>query len=121
MEKYRYSVITCNFGGYEIMREIDKPLEDVEYIYVTDDTTITSNTWKIIYDFSYNGYQNAFDKVVVFRSRVLEYCNSSICVRVYGSIKISGNSFDGVLNEMLRKGGDIAFIMSRRLNGYCEE
>ena len=121
MQKYRYTVITCNFGGYEIMREIDNPLSDVEYLYITDDKSITSKTWTIIYDMSYNEYTEPFDKVVVFRSRVLEYCNSPICVRIDGSISINGNSFDETINEMNKNNNDISFIISPRFSTYNSE
>jgi hypothetical protein len=121
MSKYRYTVITCNFGGYEIMREIINPLDDVEYLYITDDKTIRSNTWNVIYEDSYNEYENPFDKVVVFRGRVLEYCNTDICVRIDGSINIHGNSFENTVNEMIKENKDISFIMSSRFNHYSEE
>lgn len=121
MKNYRYTVITCNFGNYEIMREIVDPLDDVEYLYITDDDSITSKTWKIIYDKSYKEFLNVFDKVVRFRSRVLEYCNSMFCVRVDGSINIHGNSFEGLVNEMSINNSDISFIMSPRFNTYNDE
>lgn len=121
MYKYRYSVITCNFGGYEIMREINNPLDDVEYLYITDDRSITSNTWNVIYDFSYKNYIKEFDKVVAFRQRVLDYCNTSICIRIDASIKIDGYSFENTIEEMNKNNSDIAFIISPRFFSYENE
>lgn len=119
--KYRYSVITCNFGGYEIMREIENPLEDVEYIYITDDTTIKSNTWHIVYDNFYDQYNSAFDKVVIFRSKALEYINSDICIRIDASIQINGLSFENIIKELDKTGSDISFIISPRFSNIYGE
>lgn len=116
MNNFRYTIITCNFGGYEIMREVLNPLEDVEYLYITDDRSITSKTWTVIYDDFYNYLENPFDKVVVFRSNVLDYCNSDICIRIDASINICGDSFEKTINEFNSKNADISFIISPRFN-----
>lgn len=121
MKQYRYTIITCNFGNYEIMREVVNPLDDVEYLYVTDDNSVTSKTWNIIYDKSYDEYTEPFDKVIMFRSRVLEYCHSPLCIRIDGSIGIHGNSFEETVNEMNKNGNDISFIISPRFHTYENE
>lgn len=118
---YRYTVITCNFGGYEIMREIQNPLKEVEYLYITDDINITSNTWNVIYDKFYDNFSNPFDKVVMFRSRVLEYTHSDFCVRIDASIQINGFSFENIINEMNLMNSDISFIISPRFNTILDE
>lgn len=46
---YRYSILTYNFNGYEILREIENPQDDVEYIYVTDNQEFKSDTWNVIF------------------------------------------------------------------------
>lgn len=112
MKQYKYSVITCNFGNYEPLREVINPLEDVEYIYVTDDKHLTSNTWNIIYDERYDDYINPFDKVIIFRSIYLNYCHSDICVRIDGSINICGSSFENTINEFNKRNSQISFILS---------
>ena len=46
----KYSVLTFNLGGYEVIHEIPKSAinPEIEYIYVTDDDSITSDTWTIV-------------------------------------------------------------------------
>ena len=47
----KYSVLSFIIGhGYEILHEISNPQNDVEYLMITDDPNLTSNTWTIIYD-----------------------------------------------------------------------
>lgn len=121
MVKYRYTIITCNFGNYEIVREVKNPLQDVEYIYITDDPNLTSETWNVIYDETYNSYQFPFDKVIKFRSKCLEYCNSDICIRIDGSINICGVSFENTINEFNKCGSDISFILSPIMGNISTE
>ena len=118
---YRYTVITCNFGGYEIMREIDNPLDDVEYLYITDDETTVSSTWTIIYDKDYNKYSNPFDKVIAFRSKVLNYCHTNVCIRIDASIQIHGNAYENLYNEFISGGYDISFVLSPAFNDSYSE
>ncbi len=121
MSNFRYSIITCNFGNYELIREISNPLSDVEYIYVTDDETITSNTWTVIYDKRYDKIKEPFDKVVEFRSRVLDYCNSDICLRLDGSIKFRGDYYEELVKTFNDDNYDISFIMSPRCSNIIHE
>lgn len=119
--KYKYSVITCNFDDYEIIREIENPSEDIEYIYVTNNKNATSKTWKIVYDEYYNTISNSFDKVVEFRKKVLNYCSTNICCRIDGSIKISGNAFDATIKEFNKNNCDISFIIHPCYRNVCDE
>ena len=119
--KYRYSIITFDFDDYEILREVDKPLDDVEYIYVTNNKDRKSNTWKVIYDDSYDTIENSFDKVVEFRKRVLDYCNTDICCRIDGSIKINGDAFENTITEFNKNKSDISFIIHPVFRSVKEE
>ena len=53
----KYSVLTFNVGGYEIIHEITKEAinQEIEYIYVTDDETIKSDTWTVVYEHNLQG------------------------------------------------------------------
>lgn len=33
----KYSILTYNIGGYEVLHEVENPSENCEYVYVTDD------------------------------------------------------------------------------------
>ena len=48
MSKPRYSVVTAIFGhGYEKLREVKLLDSDAEYICVTDDPDLKSDTWQV--------------------------------------------------------------------------
>ena len=80
----KYSVLTYNINGYEIIHNIDEELfnemkEDVEFIYVTDDHSITSNTWTVVYDDSLTG--STFDKCYQIRFNPFKYVHTALlCV-----------------------------------------
>ena len=44
----KYSILTFNFGNYEVFREPEAVDENCEYVYVTDNSNLKSNIWKII-------------------------------------------------------------------------
>ena len=68
----RYSVLTYIFNGYEIVQEIEEKDPEAEYILVTDDPSLKSDTWTIILD----------------QSRGRSPFHTDIVLRVDGSIKI---------------------------------
>ena len=89
--KMEYSVLTYNIGGYEIIHEIDretyeKTKDYVEYIYVTDDHSITSNTWNVVYVDDLSG--STFDKCYQIRFQPFKYVHNDIVIRIDGSMGI---------------------------------
>ena len=82
----RYTVLTYNFENYELMHEIPQHLidENAEYIYVTDNPNITSETWTVVYEDSFAG--NGFDKVCQLRRNIFNYASTDIVLRIDGSI-----------------------------------
>lgn len=87
MEKKRYSVLTYIFGGYEQVREVLVKDPEAEYILVTDDKTLHSATWTIVYAANLEGL-SIFEKCYHVRFHLFDYCNTDICFRLDGSIKI---------------------------------
>ena len=85
--KYRYTVLTYNFGNQEALREVRNKDPEAEYILVTDNYSIISETWKVIYDQTLEGLA-PFDKVLYVRYNWFKYGSADICVRVDGSIEI---------------------------------
>ena len=87
----KYTVLTFNFDGYEIMHEIPKELmrDEAEYIYVTNDHTLKSDTWTIIYEDSFTG--DGFDKVCQLRRNIFKYINTDIVLRIDGSVMLNAD------------------------------
>ena len=88
----KYSVLTYVIGNYEVLREVNYNINEtpyVEYICVTDNPNLKSNTWKVIYDKDLNNdYMTCWDKVFNVRYNLFKYCSNEICLRIDGSLEI---------------------------------
>lgn len=84
----KYTVLTFNIGGYEVLHEIpqDAINPEIEYIYVTDDHSITSSTWNVVYDDSLTG--DTFDKCFQIRYNPFRYAHTGVCMKIDGSMAV---------------------------------
>lgn len=83
----RYSVLTYIIQNYDIVHEIEEKDPHAEYILVTDDKNLKSDTWEVVYDERLEGL-STFDKCYSIRFNLFRYCHSDICIRIDGNIKI---------------------------------
>ena len=85
----KYSVLTYNINGYEIIHNIPKECmnPEIEYIYVTDDHSITSDTWNVVYADDLTG--STFDKCYQIRFNPFNYVHTDIVMRIDGSMGIT--------------------------------
>lgn len=86
----KYSVLTYNVGGYEIVHEIQEKSPNAEYIYITDDPNIKSETWQVVCVDNPHP-EDPFDLCYRIRFNPFDYINSNIVFRVDGSIGINKN------------------------------
>ena len=86
----RYSVLTYNIQHYEVVHEIIEKDPEAEYLLITDDQNLKSDTWEVIYDERLEGL-STFDKCYSIRFDLFRYCHSDICVRIDGNIGIKRN------------------------------
>ena len=91
-----YSVLTCIFEGYEQVREVQNPNPLVEYILVTDDPQLRSETWSIIVDSTLDKY-TPYARSFYVRSHPFEYVNTNTMVWVDGSINILDDFTDELM------------------------
>lgn len=106
----KYSILTFIIGkGYEKVHEICNKQRDVEYLLITDDITLTSKTWTVIYDKDLLKYQSAFERCFRIRYNVFKYCSSSICITIDGSMHIKG-SLDKLVDEFNKGNYDICLM-----------
>jgi len=83
----RYTILTFIIGkGYEKVHEILNKQDDVEYLLVTDDETLKSDTWKVVYDKSLLEFKTPFERCFRVRYNVFRYCSTDICITIDGSI-----------------------------------
>lgn len=88
----RYSILTFVIGkGYEKVHEIENKQDDVEYLLITDDDTLKSDTWKVIYDADLLQYKTPFERCFRVRYNVFKYCTTDTCVTIDGSMHVKGS------------------------------
>lgn len=89
----RYSVLTYNINGYEIIHNIPNECmnPEIEYIYVTDDHSITSDTWTVVYADDLTG--STFDKCYQIRFNPFKYVHTDTVMRIDGSM--------GIVNDVM--------------------
>lgn len=119
VKKYKYSVVTFVFGTYEKLREIGEVEEDVEYICVTDNENLKSDTWNVIIDHDLDG-KGVFDKCFSVRYNLFKYCHSDVCVRIDGSIKIH-KSITPLVEKFINSGDDACFLIHPYRNNLIVE
>ena len=94
-----------NFNDYEVMREPEEIDPECEYIYVTDNRSLKSTTWKIVVDDSLDGL-SAFDKCYHVRFNLFKYASTPICIYVDGSIHIH-KSLRPLYNAFIASNADV--------------
>lgn len=89
MKEKKYSVLTYVIGDYEIMHNI--PIEcineEIEYVFVTDNHSFTSDTWTVVYADDLTG--TTFDKCYQIRFNPFKYVHTDIVMRIDGSMAIN--------------------------------
>ena len=118
MEK-RYSVLSYSIGNYERVKEVLNPKSDVEYIYVTDNRSITSSTWTIKYVDNPHP-EDPFYMCYDIRFNPFKYVNTDIVMRIDGSMKIVDDT-DLLVNEFIRGEYDIMFMAHPTTQTLAEE
>lgn len=108
MNKHKYTILTFIIGkNYEKVHEIQNKQDDVEYLLITDDDELKSNTWKVIYDDELNG--SPFERCFQVRYNVFKYCSTDICITIDGSMQVKG-SLDELVNMFESKPYDICLM-----------
>jgi hypothetical protein len=108
-----YTVLTYIIGDYETVHELEfdpTNTPHVEYLLVTDNKDLKSDTWKVVYDETLiNDDLHTFDRCYNIRFDLFKYATHDICVRIDGSIGINkplddivqtfiDGNYDGCLN-----------------------
>ena len=116
----KYTIFTYNIGGYEQFHEVENPSEICEYIYVTDDKSITSSTWNVIYVENKHPEDN-FD--LCYRIRYVDmwkYVNTEVVIRIDGCVRIVGDT-DVLYQRFIDGGYDICLQIHPQRNTISSE
>ena len=106
----RYSVLTFNFGGHEVLREVQHKSPNAEYIYVTDDRSITSRTWDVRYvDNPYP--EDVFYACWQVRYNPFDFATTDIVLKIDGSIEVLDKT-DEIIDYFDKDGGyDVCLLI----------
>lgn len=115
----KYTVITFNIGGYEVLREIEHKSPDAEYIYVTDDRSITSRTWDVRYiDNPYP--EDNFLTCFQIRYNPFDYASTDVVLKIDGSLLIL-DKVDEIIEYFNKGGYDICLLTHPQRYTITEE
>lgn len=84
----RYTVLCYNINHYEIVHEIKEKDPEAEYLMITDDPSLQSQTWKVIYDKNLQG-MSTFDKCYAIRFGLFKYAHADICLYLDANIGVN--------------------------------
>lgn len=104
-----YSILTYNFGNYEVFREPEEVDENCEYVYVTDNPKLKSNIWNIKVE---NKFKNnsPYYKTFYVRYHPFEYVSTNTCIVIDSSMKIK-RKLDKVVEDFIKSNNDIGLLL----------
>ena len=104
----RYTVLTYIFNGYENVHEVVEKDPDADYVLVTDDPNLKSETWRVVYDPmpSYSPFAKCYE----VRFHPFRYTDTPIVVRIDGSIGVK-QSLKPIVDEFERGKYDRCVMM----------
>ena len=89
MEVKRYTVLTYIFGNYEKVHEVEAKDPEADYVLVTDNPHLHSDTWRIVFDPMAG--KSVFGKCYEVRFHPFRFVNTPVVVRIDGSVAVRGS------------------------------
>lgn len=115
----KYSVVSINIDGYECVHEIQEKSNNAEYILLTNDHNIKSDTWTIKY-IDKDEKRSSFYTVFYLRYHIFDYINTDIAFVVDGSIQINKN-LDIFVQKMEKNDNDCCLFLHNFNITMCDE
>jgi len=106
-------------NDYEIVREIQNPDKYVEYVLVTDNKNLKSDTWKVVYDPSLET-MDPYEKCINVKYNLFKYCSTDMCIYIDASIQIK-DSLDQLVNDFNLSNADIALLSHPTISTFVPE
>lgn len=113
MSEYKYSILTVNFGKYEILLDPKEPRDDVEYVCVTDDPDLKSDVWKIIYK---PGMWFLYPK-----HNPYEFVSTDVCLWLDGSYYLCGDPTDNLVMPFINSDKEMMISLHNYRHNVYEE
>ena len=115
----KYTVMTYIFGGYEFPHEVMEKDPDAEYLLITDDPNLKSETWEVICDPSLAG-RNPIESNYDVRLHPFRYAHTDVVVRIDGSIELK-KSLAPLLKDFNEGGYDRCLMIHPARNNFAQE
>ena len=115
MESKKYSILSFCFGNYDLCREPVEKSNDCEYIFVTDNKDLKSNTWKIVYTDKFKKFSPVYASFYV-RYHPWEFVNTNVVMIIDASIQLKENT-DNLIKSFTENNYDACFTMCSYFNG----
>ncbi len=104
----KYSVLTFIVGDYELVHEVKEKDPDAEYVLVTDNPNLTSETWEVkVVDNPHP--EDPFDLCFHIRYNPFDYVSNDIVVRVDGSMGVN-MPLGKIVDKFAKDGYDRALL-----------
>lgn len=122
MNKPLFSVLTYNLDGYETFMEINHEImnPNAEYVYLTNDRSISSNTWTVKYVDYPENVKSVFDAIYYFRYHPFDYVNSDVVLKIDGSVEMN-TDMTPLIQFFIDKNYDIGVMIHQNRNTLLQE
>ena len=109
----KYSILTCVFGNYELLREPVKVDPECEYICVTDRTDLDDyqGAWKIVHLNQILQTMPFTNQWTYVRFHPFDFVTNDICLYIDGSIQVMYGDMQNVLIKPFAEGDFVYGIM----------
>ena len=118
---YKYSVLTCLFVKKGNLMEINDKREDVEYICVTDDKTMKSDTWTIILVDDFILSLPFINQYTYIRYHPFEFVSNDICVYLDASIRVLKDFREEIVEPFVKGGYEYGISLHPCRKSISEE
>jgi hypothetical protein len=120
----KYSILTYIIGNYEIVREVDYDISTtphIEYVLVTDNPKLKSNTYKVIFDEELaNSEMDNWGKVLQVRYNPFKYVSNDICIRIDGSMQVCA-PMDNFIEQLVKENYDGGILLHPTRTNILDE
>ena len=108
---------------FKTAKQAIESLPNAEYILVTDNPNIKSDTWEVkyIYDImGTDGNTSTFDKCYFIRMFPFKFVNTNIVVRIDGDVEIKKN-LDIIIEKFIEGNYDMSLMIHPDKNNFLVE
>lgn len=120
MADSKYTVLSYNINGYELIHPVKEKSDRARYIMVTDDPDLKdeSGTWEIVYDDTLTG--SPFDRTLQVRYNPFKYTEDNIVVKIDGSVGVD-KSLDNLIDRFEKEPYDMSLMLHPTRNTFYDE